>query len=76
MSSGLYDKYEIRKRDGSPVDPNAKYFVLRLDTDRFAIGAAQRYSKLCREENPKLSEHLDNLIEMVTNDRRHSESNS
>lgn len=28
---GLHQKYIITKADGSPVDPNAIYFVLRLD---------------------------------------------
>ncbi len=28
---GLYGKYILYKADGSPVDPDARYFVLRLD---------------------------------------------
>lgn len=28
---GLHRKYIVRKADGSPNDPNASYFVLRLD---------------------------------------------
>lgn len=31
--NGLHRRYEVRKADGSPVDPNAVYFVLRLDSD-------------------------------------------
>jgi formylglycine-generating enzyme required for sulfatase activity len=31
---GFYRKYNVTKTDGSPVDPNAQYLVLRLDTDR------------------------------------------
>lgn len=41
---GLYGKYCISKADGSPVDPNADYFVLRLDTDPVARRAAREYS--------------------------------
>ena len=41
---GLYGKYRISKADGSPVDPNADYFVLRLDTDPVARRAAREYS--------------------------------
>lgn len=29
--NGLHQKYVVKKADGSPVDPNAMYFVLRLD---------------------------------------------
>lgn len=28
---GLHRKYLIHKADGSPVDPKAEYFLLRLD---------------------------------------------
>lgn len=41
---GLYGKYRISKADGSPVDPEADYFVLRLDTDPVARRAAREYS--------------------------------
>lgn len=41
---GLYGKYYISKADDSPVDPNADYFVLRLDTDPVARRAAREYS--------------------------------
>ena len=30
-TTGVYNKYTIQKTDGSKVDPNAKYFVLRID---------------------------------------------
>jgi hypothetical protein len=41
---GLYGKYRIAKVGGSPVDPNADYFVLRLDSDPVARRAALQYS--------------------------------
>ena len=41
---GLYGKYRISKADGSPVDPGADYFVLRLDSDPVARRAALQYS--------------------------------
>jgi len=44
--SGLYGKYIIQKADGSPMDPHADYFVLRLDTDPVARRAALEYSYL------------------------------
>jgi hypothetical protein len=40
---GLYQKYNVTKTDGSPVDPNARYFVLRLDTDAAARQAVLMY---------------------------------
>lgn len=30
-SMGLFSKYLIQKRDGTPVNPRAEYFVLRVD---------------------------------------------
>ena len=30
---GLHRRYKIRKADGSKCDPNAIYFVLRLDSE-------------------------------------------
>lgn len=29
--NGLHARYQVTKSDGSPTDPNAVYFVLRLD---------------------------------------------
>jgi hypothetical protein len=48
-------KYVIRKADGSPADPNARYLVLRLDTDPFAREAAQTYAEAVEESNPRLA---------------------
>ena len=42
--AGLYGKYHLSKADGSPVDPGADYFVLRLDSDPVARRAALQYS--------------------------------
>lgn len=55
---GLYGKYTIGKVDGSPVDPQADYFVLRLDTDTNARVAALTYADACEEENPELAVDL------------------
>lgn len=32
--AGLFGKYKIAKSDGSPIDPDAIYFVLRIDGKR------------------------------------------
>lgn len=44
---GVYGKYVLSKADGSEVDPQACYFVLRLDTDPAARAAARVYAEQC-----------------------------
>jgi len=51
--AGLHDKYIISKTSGEPVDPEAHYFVLRLDTDKFARRAAFKYAVCIMDENPE-----------------------
>ncbi len=41
---GVYGKFIISKADGSDVDPEACYFILRLDTDEAARRAAEAYA--------------------------------
>lgn len=62
-------KYIITKADGSPVDPNAKYFVLRLDQhgpDCQETAAARlavaRYAELTKEDAPACSEAAANML--------------
>lgn len=62
---GLLKKYNIQKADGSPVDPRAEYFVLRLDKGQkdkahyLACRAAIReYAILINAVNPELSKAL------------------
>lgn len=43
-SIGLYDKYNITKTNGEPIDENSEYFVLRLDdggSDKIHIEACK-----------------------------------
>lgn len=61
MPEGLFDKYIVTKKEG-PTDPNAVYFVLRLDTDVNARIAALHYSTLVESKNPKLSQELFDLV--------------
>jgi hypothetical protein len=58
---GFYRKYTITKADGSPVDPNAQYLVLRLDTDRAACLAALTYAD--ETDNPVLAQDLREVAE-------------
>jgi hypothetical protein len=56
---GLYGKYVITKADGSPVDPSADYFVLRLDTDPAARAAARTYARNMYYRNQVLADELE-----------------
>lgn len=59
---GLYGKYRVAKRDGSPVDPEAEYFVLRLDKDPHAVNAALAYADSVEDENPQLAADLRSAV--------------
>lgn len=64
-NKGLYNRYEVKKTSGSPIDPKAKYFVLRYDNNgndkkhleasRFALFV---YAELVKDHLPNLSEDL------------------
>lgn len=56
--SDLYNKYTITKTDGTPVDPNAQYFVLRIDTDPAAREALLAYAKAIVKDDPEFAEQL------------------
>ena len=43
-TEGLYGKYNIAMVDGSPVDPNSMYFILRIDNDPDALLAAMLWA--------------------------------
>jgi hypothetical protein len=62
---GLYNRYVVKKADGTPVDPRAEYFVLRLDEhgrDPIHIeacrAAAMVYADMIAEHLPKLAADL------------------
>lgn len=44
MAQELYNKYNVTKANGEPTDPNAQYFVLRIDTDPAARVALIQYA--------------------------------
>lgn len=63
---GLYGKYNVSKADGSPRDPNARYFVLRYDKDD-AHGEACRaalatYAKHIKSTLPELAADLEKIL--------------
>lgn len=54
---GLYNKYTVRRVEGT-TDPEAQYFVLRIDTDLHAQKALEAYLNLIKDTNPTLAEDL------------------
>lgn len=64
LTSGfIKDKYIVLKADGSPTDPEAVYFPLRLDNDPYAREAARVYADRIEKTNPKLASDLRLQIE-------------
>ena len=55
---GLHHKYNISKTNGNPTDPNADYFVLRLDKDPHALRALVAYAKSVATDNLELASDL------------------
>lgn len=67
-NEGLHRKYEIRHTDGSPVDPNGQYFVLKLNSadpaHREACRAAlQTYAEKIKDVLPQLAKDLFVLLD-------------
>jgi hypothetical protein len=54
----IRDKYIIQKANGNPIDPEARYFVLRYDADPHARRALMAYAISIRRENRELSDDL------------------
>jgi hypothetical protein len=44
MAQKLFGKYNVTKANGEPTDPEAQYFVLRIDTDPAALVALIQYA--------------------------------
>ena len=55
---GYESKYIITKTSGKPVDPEADYFVLRLDKDPHALEAIYAYATSVMGSNKQLSTDL------------------
>lgn len=62
-ADSLYSKYVVTKADGSPTDPKADYFVLRLDTDPAARLAAHCYAREIAAEFPGTAAELQDKID-------------
>jgi acetyl-CoA carboxylase beta subunit len=68
---GYVKKYIISKANGKPTDPNADYFVLRLDKDPHALKAMITYANSVLEDNEQLS---NDIKDKLVNDYHFKES--
>lgn len=55
---GLYPKFDIAHADGRPIDPSARYIVLRYDNDPAAQTALLVYAYHIQEKNPQFANEL------------------
>ena len=62
---GLHQRYIVTKTNGEPIDKNAEYFILRLDSggsDKKHIAACRKailtYAEEIKEHLPELSQDL------------------
>lgn len=70
---GLYQKYSISRTDGSPMDPNSDYFVLRVDKDSHARKALRVYAENIKDENPILSRDIFKMLRTYEDLKQHAE---
>lgn len=54
----LYGRYTITHKDGKPIDPNKRYFVLSPDTDEAALYALKQYAYFVRRTHPQLAQSI------------------
>lgn len=67
---GLYLKYKIEHMDGTPVDSDGQYFVLKLNSEDLAHREASReaakcYSAEVRHSMPSLADDLEELLDCI-----------
>jgi hypothetical protein len=69
---GLINKYNITKADGSEVDPNARYFILRYDPNQkdnihgdACRKALRVYAEEIAEYMPRLSFDLLSELDLI-----------
>lgn len=63
--NGLYQKYTVQKSDGTPIDPNAKYFILRYDKNddfgKYSRRAIFEFAKWA-QRNPEFKQLAEDLL--------------
>jgi hypothetical protein len=66
---GLYGRYVVHKADGTPTDPRAVYFVLRLDSHGHDAGHIEACRKAaytwCENAPPHLRQVADDLLNLL-----------
>jgi len=64
---GLYEKYKVERTDGRDAPggdkANARYFVLDLANDPYAISAMICYANNAKFDHPELAKDLFELLE-------------
>lgn len=63
LETGLIDKYVISKKNGKPLDPTAKYFVLRLDD-----GGEPNHVSACRKAVLAYANEIKDFLPKLSND--------
>lgn len=69
---GLYRKYIIQKASGEPVDPNAIYIVLRIDSGKYLYACragVAAFAEAVREHNPILADDIQIELEELNRER-------
>lgn len=65
MDELIWDKYKVTKRLGE-TDPEAEYFVLRIDKDDYQGACARRaimkYVSLMAEREPQYAKNVIDLV--------------
>lgn len=64
--NGLHGRYTIAKADESPVDPQAEYFVLRLDSG----GSDPAHIKACRKAVMTYADEIEPHLPQLAADLR------
>lgn len=64
---GCDKKYIITKKSGKPIDPDADYFVLRIDKDPHALVALESYANSVKVDNMELYNDLIQKVEEYKN---------
>ena len=70
ISEGLRRTYDVRKANGSPVSPNAKYFVLRYDQEEIEDEQERAHRDACRAAMQVYADHIESTLPMLAGDIR------
>ena len=64
MKLGYYDKYDVKKSDGSELKPDSQYFVLKLNSqkDKAVVPAILTYIDEVKKYNNILSSELKQVV--------------